>query len=106
MKIEIVGLAAEESAKSLLAIDGIEGSYETLDQTPSESDKAEIITTIVTIVIGVNTVLSIAERIHQWYKKSCQGQAIEKTMIVTVNGQRLIVKSDTTIGAIVETLEQ
>ena len=33
MNIEITGVAAEEAARSLLSIEGIEGSYETLEET-------------------------------------------------------------------------
>ena len=68
------------------------------------------LTTIATIVIIVSGTLNIAEKLYQWnqkYQKSLQnptGAKIEKVLIVTDDGRRLILK-DATVEQIKEILE-
>ncbi|MEA5469555.1 hypothetical protein [Spirulina sp. 06S082] len=103
MKIEITGRRAEEAARSLLAIEGIEGSSETLD----DPQKAEILTTIATIVAITGGAIAISEKLYQWYQKSQQedsGKAIEQALIVTEDGRRLLLKN-ATIEQLKELLE-
>ena len=92
MKIEITGRGAEEAARSLFSIDGIEGNYETLDET----NKAEVLTTIATIVAIVGGAIAIADKLYEWYQKAQKGSAgrtIEDAMIVTDDGRRLRLKN-------------
>ena len=103
MKMEIVGREAEAATQELLAITGIEGSYETL----GEPQKAEVLTAIATIVGIVGGTMAIAETLYQWYqrwKQKDSGKSLEKAMIVTDDGQRLLLK-DATIEQIKELLE-
>ena len=103
MEIEIVGQEAEAATQELLAIPGIEGSYEKLD----ELHRAELLTTMATIVIIVNGTMAIAKQIHEWYqkyRKKGSGRTIKKVMIITDDGRRLILEG-ATIEQIKELLE-
>ncbi|MBP0029857.1 hypothetical protein [Roseofilum sp. Guam] len=103
MKIEIVGQDAEVATEELLSIAGIEGSYETVD----EPQKAEVLTTISTIVGIVGGTMAIAKQLYEWYQKSQKkdsGRKLEKVMIVTDDGRRLLLK-DATVEQIKELLE-
>lgn len=106
MKIEIQGQDAVIATEELLRIEGLEGSYQTID----EVERGEPLTTIATIIgIGVGT-LTIAEKLYQWnhkYQKSLQnpvGTRIEKVLIVAPNGNRLLLK-DATVEQIQEILK-
>jgi hypothetical protein len=105
MKIEIVGIDAVEATEELLTIDGIEGSYETLDEVRREGTLATI-ATIVGIIAGTMT---IAEKLYQWnkkYQKSLEpgtGAKIEKVMIV--NGDKRLLLKDATVEQIKDILE-
>ena len=106
MKIEIVGIDAVQATEELLAIDGIEGNYETLDEVQRESTLA----TIATIVGIVSGSLTVAEKLYEWnkkYQKSLEpgtGARIEKVMIVAEDGRRLLLK-DATVEQIKDILE-
>lgn len=106
MKIEIEGLDAINATEELLKIEGIEGSYEMID----EVERGEpIITTIATIVGIVGGTITIAKEIYTWYQKYKQSQKdnkakIEKVLIISSNGNRLLLK-DATIEQIQEILE-
>ena len=94
MKIEIQGRDAVGAAEELLRIEGLEGSYETVDELEREGTLATI-ATIVGITVGTMT---IAEKLYQWgqkYQKSRQdpaGSRIEKVLIVAPNGRRLLLE--------------
>lgn len=97
MKIEIQGRDAIAATEEILAIEGVEGSYQTIDEVEREGTVA----TIATIVAIVGGSLTIAEKLYQLnqkYQKSLQGNTaprIEKVMIVADNGKRLLLKDAT-----------
>ncbi|MGQ4648666.1 hypothetical protein [Lyngbya aestuarii] len=106
MKIEIQGQDAVAATEEILAIEGVEGSYETLDEVEREGTLA----TIATIVGIVGGSMAIAEKLYQLNQK-CQKSLlenktprIEKVMIVADNGKRLLLK-DATVEQIKEILE-
>ena len=112
MKIEIQGQDAVEATKELLAIEGLEGSYETVDEV-----KKGTLVTIATIVgitggiVGITGgTMTIAEKLYQWNQKYQKSRInptsprIEKVLIVAPNGNRLLLK-DATIEQIKEILE-
>jgi hypothetical protein len=106
MKIEIQGQDAIKATEELLAIEGLEGSYQTIEEVEREGTLATI-ATIVGIVSGTWTV---AESIHKWKEKHQKslhdptGARIEKVLIVTNDNQRLLLK-DATVEQIKEILE-
>ena len=106
MQIEIQGRSAVPATEELLNIQGLQGSYETVDEVEREGTLATI-ATIVGITAGT---LTIAEKLYQWnqkYQKSLQnpvGSKIEKVLIVAPNGNRLLLK-DATVEQIQEILE-
>ena len=106
MQIEIQGQDAVKATEELLNIQGIEGSYETVDEVEREGTLATI-ATIVGITAGT---LTIAEKLYQWnqkYQKSLQnpvGSKIEKVLIVAPNGNRLLLK-DASVEQIQEILD-
>jgi cysteine synthase len=106
MKIEIQGRDAVKATEELLAIEGFEGSYETV----SEVEREGTLVTIATIVAITSGTLTIAEKLYQWnqkYQKSLQepaGARIEKVLLVAPNGNRLLLK-DATVEQIQEILE-
>ena len=103
MKIEIQGQNAIQATEELLSIEGIDGSYETIDEIEREGTLATI-ATIVGITVGTMT---IAEKLYQLKKKYFQdstGSRIEKVLIVAPNGNRLLLK-DATVEQIQEVLK-
>ena len=106
MQIEIQGQDAEKATQELLSIEGLKGSYETVDEVEREGTLATI-ATIVGITAGT---LTIAEKLYQWnqkYQKSLQnpaGSKIEKVLIVAPNGNRLLLK-DASVEQIQEILD-
>ncbi len=106
MKIEIQGRDAVEATEELLAIEGLEGSYQTIN----EVERGEPVTTIAAIVAIVGGTLTIGEKLYQWnqnYQKSLHdptGARIEKVLIVTDDNRRLLLK-DATLEQIKEILE-
>lgn len=106
MKIEIQGQEAVQATEELLAIEGIKGSYETLNLV----ERGEPLTTIAAIVGIVGGTLTIGEKLYHWnqkYQKPIQdtnGARIEKVLIVTDNNRRLLLK-DATLEQIKEILE-
>lgn len=89
-----------------MAIEGLEGSYQTIEEVEREGTLA----TIATIVGIVSGTLTIAQSIHKWkekYQKSLHdptGARIEKVLIVTDDNRRLLLK-DATLEQIKEILE-
>ncbi|ACC85121.1 hypothetical protein [Nostoc punctiforme] len=107
MKIEIQGKDAVKATEELLAIEGIEGSYQTIDEVEREGTVA----TIATIIGIVSGTFAIAESLHKWkekYQKSLYdptGARIEKVLIVTPDNHRLLLK-DATVEQIQAILEK
>jgi len=97
MKIEIQGQDAVAATEELLAMEGVEGSYQTVDEVEREGTFA----TIAMIVAIAGGILNIGEKLYQWnqkYQKSLQGNTaprIEKVIIITDNGKRLLLKNAT-----------
>jgi len=108
MKIEIQGRDAIKATEELLAIEGLEGSYQTIDEVEREAATLATIATIVGIVGGS---LTIGEKLYQWkekYQKSLEdpiGARIEKVLIVTDDNRRLLLK-DATVEQIKEILDK
>lgn len=106
IKIEIQGLDAVLATEEMLVIDGLQGSYKTINEVEREGTLA----TIATIVGIVGGSLTIAEKLYQWnnkYQKSLQTSAkphIEKVLVVSDSGKRLLLK-DATIEQIKEIIE-
>lgn len=96
MKIEIQGPDAAEATKELLAIDGLQGSYQLIDEV-----ERGILATIATIVAIAGGSLTIGEKLYQWnqkYQKSLTnptGPRIEKVLIIDDNNRRLLLKNAT-----------
>lgn len=97
MKIEIQGRDAVQATEELLAIEGLEGSYQTIDEVEREGT----LITIATIIGIASGTLTIGEKLHQWkqkYQKSLtdpNGLRIEKVLIVTDDNRRLLLKDAT-----------
>lgn len=106
MKIEIQGRDAVQATEELLAIEGLEGSYQTID----EVERSATLATIATIVGIASGTLTIGEKLYQWkekYQKSLtdpNGSRIEKVLIVTDDNRRLLLK-DATLEQIKEILD-
>lgn len=106
MQIEIQGLDAVNATEELLRIEGVQGSYETLDAVEREGT----LVTIATIVGIVSGSLTVAEKLYQWNKKYQQslenpgGAKIEKVLIVAEDGRRLLLQ-DATVEQIKNILE-
>ncbi|MBW4657419.1 MAG: hypothetical protein KME15_02000 [Drouetiella hepatica Uher 2000/2452] len=92
--VEVQGIDAIAATEELLAIPGVEGSWETEEEAQREGTLA-VIATIVGIVGGT---MAIAEQIRKWYqeyRRSQSGKKIEKVLIVGRNGQRLLLENAT-----------
>lgn len=107
IKIEIQGQDAVLATEEMLAINGLQGSYETINEVEREG----VLTTIATIVGLVGGSLTIAEQLYEWknkYQKSLHTSAqprIEKVLVVAPNsGKRLLLK-DATIENIKKIIE-
>ncbi|GAB4226353.1 MAG: hypothetical protein Kow00121_54570 [Elainellaceae cyanobacterium] len=102
--VEVQGMGAIEATQELLAIPGVTGTWETEPEAEREGTLA-VIATIVGIVGGT---LAIAEQIRKWYQEYRQRQAgkkIEKVLIVSRNGRRLLLEN-ATIEQIQKILEE
>ena len=109
MKIEIQGQDAVTATEELLSIvrkEGLEGSYQILE----EVERGEVNTTIATIAASVviaSGMVNIAEQIYQWKERYFQTKSdprIEKVLIVAPNGNRLLLK-DASLEQIQEILQ-
>ena len=106
MQIEIQGRDAVHATEDLLQIEGMDGSYQTLDAV--ERDGTFV--TIATIVGIVSGSLTVAEKLYEWNKKYRQslngpaGAKIEKVLIVAEDGRRLLWQ-DATVEQIKDILE-
>ena len=102
-KIAIDGLNAVQATEEILAIEGIEGSYEIVG-----IEREATLATIATIVgIGagisviINNTLTIAEKIFQCFKK--HEKKLEKVEIVS--GEKRLLLKDATVEQIKDILE-
>lgn len=106
MQIEIEGQEAVKATEELLAIAGLEGNYQSFEETEREGTLA----TIATIVGIVSGTITIAKEIYEWYQKYGKSQGtqttprIDKVLIVGAKGRRLLLK-DATVEQIQKILE-
>jgi hypothetical protein len=106
MKIEIQGQGAINATEALLQIDGVQGSYQTLNAVEREGT----LVTIATIVGIVSGSLTVAEKLYEWNKKYQRslnnpgGAKIEKVLVVAEDGRRLLLQ-DATVEQIKDILE-
>ena len=103
MKIEIQGQDAVQATEELLGIEGIDGSYETVDEIEREGTLATI-ATIMGITVGTMTIAEKLYRLKKKYFQNSTGLRIEKVLIVAPNGNRLLLK-DATLEQIQEILK-
>lgn len=103
LKIAIDGLDAVQVTEEILAIEGIEGSYEIVG-----NEREITLATIATIVgIGagtsviINNTLNIAEKIFQCFKK--HETKLEKVEIVS--GEKRLLLKDATVEQIKDIME-
>ncbi len=103
LKIAIDGLDAVQATEEILAIEGIEGSYDKVD-----NEREGTLATILTIVgigsgtsIIINNTLTIAEKISQCFKK--HEKKLEKVEIVS--GEKRLLLKDATVEQIKDILE-
>lgn len=99
IQVAIAGQDAVAATEALLALEGVSGTY----AVESEADKEGILVTIATIVGLVGGTLAIAEQMRQWYlayrQSKDQGKdtkTIEKVVLVSASGQRLLLENATT----------
>ncbi|MBX2861968.1 MAG: hypothetical protein KTR27_00310 [Leptolyngbyaceae cyanobacterium MAG.088] len=90
LQIAIEGAAADTAAEALVALEGVEGSYEVSGAVQKDGG----LTAVATIVGIVGGVLTIAEQLHKWYtawreRQQEQGK-IDKVLIVTSKGRLLL----------------
>ncbi|NEP80953.1 MAG: hypothetical protein F6K39_23990 [Okeania sp. SIO3B3] len=103
LQIAIEGLDAVQATEEILAIEGIEGSYEIVGN--QKEITVETIATIVTVGAGVsiiiNNTLTIAEKIFQCFKKH------EKTLkkVEIVSGEKRLLLKEATVEQIKDILE-
>ncbi|CBN57610.1 MULTISPECIES: hypothetical protein [Kamptonema] len=106
MKIEIQGQDAVSATEELLRIEGLQGSYETVDEVEREGTLA----TIATIVGIAGGTVTIAKEIYEWYQKYQKSKGakanlrIEKALIIGSNNRRLLLK-DATLEQIQQILD-
>lgn len=111
LKIEIKGRErdAVEATKELLAIDGLQGSY----QIPNEVKREGTLVTIAAIVTIVGETITIGEKLYQWHQKNQKplpnstDPRTEKVLLVDDddNNRRLLLKKDVTVEQIQEFLK-
>jgi DNA-binding transcriptional regulator YbjK len=92
--VEVQGVDAIAATEDLLAIPGVEGSW----QTEEEVQREGVLAVMATIVGLVGGTMAIAEQIRKWYqeyRRSQSGKRIEKVLIVGRNGQRLLLENAT-----------
>ncbi|MEM9484299.1 MAG: hypothetical protein AAGA83_11470 [Cyanobacteria bacterium P01_F01_bin.116] len=103
LQIAIAGPAADTAAEALVALDGINGSYEVSDAVQKDGGLTAI-ATIVGLAVGV---MEIAEKLHQWYsawrERQKEQPKIDKVLIVTEKGRLLL--EGATIEDIAKALE-
>ncbi|MCF2151491.1 hypothetical protein IQ276_034790 [Desmonostoc muscorum LEGE 12446] len=109
MEIEIQGRDAVQATEKLLAIEGLEGSYQTIDEV--ERGEPLTLTTIATIVGIVSGTVTIAKEIYEWYQKSQKSKGVNaktqelRVLLIGKNGQRLLLTIEVTEEQIRKILE-
>jgi uncharacterized linocin/CFP29 family protein len=103
MRIEIEGADAIKVAQDILDMEGVQGSYEVI----SEEEKEGTLATIATIIGIISGTIAIAEKLYQLKRKidSPETPKIERVLIVSKNGDRLLLK-DATLEQLQKLLEQ
>jgi hypothetical protein len=104
IQFEIQGQDAVVATEELLSIAGLSGNWE----TEGEAEREGTLATIGAIVGIVGGTLAIAEQIRKWYgeyKKGKSGKKIEKVLLVSRSGQRLLLE-DATIEQIQQILDE
>jgi hypothetical protein len=94
IQIEVQGQGAIEAMEELFSISGLSGNWE----TEGEIEREGTLATIGAIVGIVGGTLAIAEQIRKWYgeyKKGKSGKKIEKVLLVSRSGQRLLLENAT-----------
>ena len=104
IQFEVQGQDAVTATEELLSISGVAGNYETEDETEREGTLA----TIGVIVGIVGGAIAIAEQIRKWYQQYKQGKSgkkIDKVLLVSRSGKRLLLEN-ATIEQIKEILDE
>lgn len=94
IQLEVQGQDAVAATEELFSISGLSGSW----NTEGDADKEGTLITIGTIVAIVGGTVAIAEQIRKWYeeyKKGKSGKKIEKVLIVSRSGRRLLLENAT-----------
>lgn len=90
LQIAIEGTAADTAAEELVALDGVQGSYEVSDAVQKDGG----LTAVATIVGIVGGVMTIADQLHKWYAawraKQQDPRKLGKVLIVTEKGRLLL----------------
>ena len=103
IQIEIQGTDAIAASEELFSLPEIAVNW----QRVGEVERGEIITTIGAIVGIVGGSIAIAEKIYNWYQKYKQSKSvkkIDKVLLVSKTGKRLLL-ADATIEQIKAILE-
>jgi len=103
IQFEVQGEDAVAATTELFSIEGLSGNWEAV----TEEDKEGTLATIGAIVGIVGGTIAIAEQIRKWYKeyqKGKSGKKIDKVLLVSRSGKRLLLK-DATVEQIKQILE-
>ncbi|MEW5857108.1 MAG: hypothetical protein AB1861_06955 [Cyanobacteriota bacterium] len=104
IQFEVQGQDAVTATEELLSISGVSGSYE----TEGEAEREGTLATIGVIVGIVGGAIAIAEQIRKWYQQYKQGKSgkkIDKVLLVSRSGKRLLLEN-ATIEQIKEILDE
>jgi len=94
IQFEIQGQDAVAATEEFFSISGLSGSW----NTEGDGGKEGTVITIGTIVAIVGGTVAIAEQIRKWYqeyKKGKSGKKIEKVLLVSRSGRRLLLENAT-----------
>ena len=89
IQIAIEGPGAKAAAAEIFSIDGIDGSYKTVEEKKKDGSLA-VIGTIVGIAVGGMTIGEKLHKVYQSHRTKDQQQRIEKMLIVTPNARLLM----------------
>ena len=104
IQFEVQGQDAVTAIEELLSISGVSGNYE----TESEAEREGTLATIGVIVGIVGGAIAIAEQIRKWYQQYKQGKSgkkIDKVLLISRSGKRLLLEN-ATIEQIKEILDE
>jgi hypothetical protein len=105
LQIAIAGQNSVAATEALMAIPGVEGTWQADESAQREGGVTATIATVVGIAGGS---MAIAEQIRKWYVEYREGKSsdkrIEKVLIVGRNGRRLLLE-DATLEEIRQILE-